>query len=252
MYINNPVKLDAYIRKLNIAIADQCLSDIVSLIYNGAADPVEYYCGQNDGKLVGADFYFGNCVTTCFGKKANGSGIYRQTKCDGDICCSLSREYCLDPKTNKPILLSSVINQSGGSCGKPTTEKCPQIEGVKWIGIKPCSALCEAPKSSKEANSDSDDYAPIVPLRFNINADNEVFTAKIFPNPASNYLNICFQKNFSGRVSIYSIDGKSLLSKALKDANTTFFDLSSLAKGNYLINCTDSQGVQSNKKIIIN
>lgn len=252
LFFNNPVKFDAYFRKLNIAVADQCLSDIINGIYNDASDPSEYYCGQSGGTLVSADFYFGNCVTTCFGRKADGRGVYKQIKCDGDICCSLSREYCLDPNTNQPILLSSVLQKEkdGGTCGKPIIKNCPEIEGVTWIGIKPCGALCAAPTFSKE--SDINDYEPIVPLRFSINANSETFTAKIFPNPTSNYLNICFQKNFSGRVSVFSIDGKSLLSKEFTDSSVVHFDVSSLATGSYLVNFTDLQGIQSNQKIIIN
>ena len=75
-------------------------------------------------------------------------------------------------------------------------------------------------------------------------SDNEF---KIYPNPVINILNI--DANNITSISIYSVNGKEVLSK---DTNTNKVNVSALANGLYFINIKDNEDRITIKKFIKN
>ncbi len=59
--------------------------------------------------------------------------------------------------------------------------------------------------------------------------------AKLFPNPADDYLNIEFNKAISGNISIVSMEGRIVKRQQINQNNTCFFDISNLAQGMYVV-----------------
>ena len=78
---------------------------------------------------------------------------------------------------------------------------------------------------------------------------------KIYPNPASNILQIEIQSNQNTSITLNIIDTKGSLmeTKTITNSNdiiNTSFNVSKLAKGNYLLNLYDEAGMVSYKFIV--
>lgn len=74
----------------------------------------------------------------------------------------------------------------------------------------------------------------------------------LFPNPASQTLNISFSDNYLGKtISITSIDGKTIESQIVSDnTNLVQFNIGNLSKGLYLVKVTGKNGSFLTKKWI--
>lgn len=73
----------------------------------------------------------------------------------------------------------------------------------------------------------------------------------IFPNPASQLVNLTFSEPFNKALtySITDLQGRQLLQGGIQNQETVL-DISNLSKGIYLLNISDAQGNKWNKKII--
>ena len=59
--------------------------------------------------------------------------------------------------------------------------------------------------------------------------------ANLYPNPASDYLNIEFKDSFSGQLELYNLNGQMIISKKLTDVRIENFNISSCVGGSYLL-----------------
>ncbi|MBI9069739.1 MAG: T9SS type A sorting domain-containing protein [Salinivirgaceae bacterium] len=64
----------------------------------------------------------------------------------------------------------------------------------------------------------------------------------ISPNPAYDKIKITFDKKLTGQIFIYTINGKNVMQKELKNVTTTWFSISLIDDGVYIIKCIDEHG----------
>jgi len=93
----------------------------------------------------------------------------------------------------------------------------------------------------------SNDFAIVKDISSASN-NNPFFTAKIFPNPANDFLNIEINENLDYAISLYTISGQLLLNTK----NKSFLSLENFAEGMYLVKVRDNQSNhQLIKKVVI-
>jgi predicted nucleic acid-binding Zn-ribbon protein len=85
-----------------------------------------------------------------------------------------------------------------------------------------------------------------------IKEEHQTIALSVFPNPASNQLTVITSKNNgSVKAELVDIQGKIVFSKDLNNnsnmANQHILDVSSLAKGIYILNLSNLEGKQSLK-----
>jgi hypothetical protein len=82
--------------------------------------------------------------------------------------------------------------------------------------------------------------------------EQNTFTAElsIFPNPATNRVNISCSDEHEVSVQIYTLLGEKI-SEEISFARTTSIDLDNMASGIYVLQFTDQYGNTSNEKLII-
>ncbi|MEZ4930903.1 MAG: T9SS type A sorting domain-containing protein [Saprospiraceae bacterium] len=66
--------------------------------------------------------------------------------------------------------------------------------------------------------------------------------ATLFPNPASEYLNIDFKEPFSGQIFVYNLNGQSVISKKLENSKAERVDLQNCLTGTYLVVLRNDSG----------
>jgi len=74
---------------------------------------------------------------------------------------------------------------------------------------------------------------------------------KVYPNPTTNIVVVELEKDISGEVLIYDINGKLMLSDKLDNERIKQFDFSKFSQGNYLlhINIKNKQDIYKIQKI---
>lgn len=77
---------------------------------------------------------------------------------------------------------------------------------------------------------------------------------EVFPNPAKNNLIVSYPKlNTNANISIYTLDGRNVMSLSVKAGTTqNSLDISSLNNGSYLVTIFDEEGNKTTKTIIKN
>jgi hypothetical protein len=75
-------------------------------------------------------------------------------------------------------------------------------------------------------------------------------TIKIYPNPSSGWITMDFGKPYTGKVSVFNALGQEVMAKTLLEAETTTFNLESLAKGIYLIKLRTDSGQEKVYKVL--
>jgi Secretion system C-terminal sorting domain len=81
-------------------------------------------------------------------------------------------------------------------------------------------------------------------------SDNKLSNFKIYPNPATNYINLSFEKNLEkASLKIISILGQIILEKQNLSGNDFNFDVSNLSKGIYIMEVNDGVSVTNSKFI---
>ena len=73
---------------------------------------------------------------------------------------------------------------------------------------------------------------------------------KIFPNPTNDYIQVKLFENVSGSYSIFSIDGKRIISQQFNYVKNLQIDFSNLPNGIYILNLQSIEGKVSFNKII--
>ena len=74
---------------------------------------------------------------------------------------------------------------------------------------------------------------------------------KVYPNPTTNIVVVELEKEISGEILVYDINGKLMLSDKLDNERIKQFDLSKFSQGNYVlhINVKNKQDVYKIQKI---
>jgi Secretion system C-terminal sorting domain len=75
---------------------------------------------------------------------------------------------------------------------------------------------------------------------------------EVYPNPASDELNISFSENSTYTLRLVDELGNDVLKSEVKNQTSATLDISKLAKGFYILEVVNSDGHKSNKKVIIN
>ncbi|MBI3519500.1 MAG: T9SS type A sorting domain-containing protein, partial [Bacteroidetes bacterium] len=78
--------------------------------------------------------------------------------------------------------------------------------------------------------------------------NNDLF---IYPNPASNYLNVQYKSSSKYNIEIYNIIGQQVFEKQNINSNFIKLDISNFAKGSYIVKINDN-GKLTTQKLIIN
>jgi hypothetical protein len=77
------------------------------------------------------------------------------------------------------------------------------------------------------------------------------FVTKVYPNPTTNIVIVELEKDISGEILIYDINGKLMISDKLDNERIKQFDFSKFSQGNYLlhINIKDKLDIYKIQKI---
>ncbi len=75
--------------------------------------------------------------------------------------------------------------------------------------------------------------------------------SKLYPNPNRGIVNIDFNGEVNGNLSIFSLDGKTILNKELNNKNRVRLDLTGVSEGTYLIELSDDNGNFNNRIITV-
>ncbi len=100
-----------------------------------------------------------------------------------------------------------------------------------------------------------DNFGSIYKIGGNIlsTTDFNISTVSIYPNPASNTLNIKSSNNsFIKNISIYDLKGSIALTKNISGLTETNISINSLQSGIYMVKVTSTKGLSIIKKLIVN
>ena len=100
-----------------------------------------------------------------------------------------------------------------------------------------------------------DNFGSIYKIEGNIlsSTDFNISTVSIYPNPASNTLNVKSSNNsFIKNISIYDLKGSIALTKNITSLTETNISINSLQSGIYMVKVTSAKGISIIKKLIVN
>ena len=100
-----------------------------------------------------------------------------------------------------------------------------------------------------------DNFGSIYKIEGNIlsTTDFNINTVSIYPNPASNNLNVKSSNNsFIKNISIYDLKGSIALTKNITSLTETNISINSLQSGIYMVKVTSAKGISIIKKLIVN
>ena len=100
-----------------------------------------------------------------------------------------------------------------------------------------------------------DNFGSIYKIEGNIlsSTDFNISTVSIYPNPASNIINIKSSNNsFINNISIYDLKGSIALTKNISGLTETNISINSLQSGIYMVKVTSTKGISIIKKLIVN
>ena len=100
-----------------------------------------------------------------------------------------------------------------------------------------------------------DNFGSIYKIEGNIlsTTDFNISTVSIYPNPASNTLNVKSSNNsFIKNISIYDLKGSIALTKNITSLTETNISINSLQSGIYMVKVTSAKGISIIKKLIVN
>jgi len=100
-----------------------------------------------------------------------------------------------------------------------------------------------------------DNFGSIYKIEGNIlsTTDFNINTVSIYPNPASNNLNVKSSNNsFIKKISIYDLKGSIALTKNISGLTETNISINLLQSGIYMVKVTSAKGISIIKKLIVN
>ena len=100
-----------------------------------------------------------------------------------------------------------------------------------------------------------DNFGSIYKIEGNIlsSTDFNISTVSIYPNPASNIINIKSSNNsFINNISIYDLKGSIALTKNISGLTETNISINLLQSGIYMVKVTSAKGISIIKKLIVN
>lgn len=75
-------------------------------------------------------------------------------------------------------------------------------------------------------------------------------SVNVYPNPASDYINVTIAQPLDGMIFVYDMNGKTMLTQSCSMQNTSV-DMSSLAAGNYLVKIAENNTGRYTMKSIV-
>lgn len=251
IYFNQgEIAYQSYIRVFNNRLGSIILDEL-ALSVASQPDPSPFYCGTLGAKTITGNYYPGGCISSCIGQK-KGKYLLRQISCKGDLCCGSSKTYCVDPQTNQPVLIFASDIDTTGTCTSAPLSDCPKIDGVTWVGASPCFATCTGKTKKVQGGGDNEKAFSYVPLkRVSAKLGNNYLSAKLFPNPVHDVINVYFETPFIGKVSIFNLSGQLLSEKEVENGAFTKFDTSDFTKGTYVLSFRDQNGKTITDKFVV-
>lgn len=207
--------------------------------------PANSYCFS--GLVNAIEYYEGSCQSICVGKvknKKNAIAIRKGT-C-GSLCCKMRTLYCIDvsstPGNVKLVKKGTTFTGDPGTCENPTSHggidfECERgIDGepqIQWLYNLTCEPMCSDQDHSKV-------FSPnITPIIVDKKIGIQQLNVTIYPNPATDFVNLAFKKLFRGSVRLINFEGKELFSKSVYELNDLQINTSSLGSGMYFLQFKD-------------
>jgi hypothetical protein len=245
------VKNDFIISTLaDIYISEQLLDITAKKIANSYSQSAidKYSCKSGNSYLAGT-YYYGFCSQTWWGVKfetVNGEHKakkfikYSGAFC-GSECCFRYQEFCFLPGStpSNPILQSSkpIIASNWGAgtiaCDQPFGT-APIIPGVVWYKHDNCASACDIGVGKIEKPTHS------IVEQFSKEELKKESLVDIFYQNKS--ITVNFMQPFSGEISIFDLNGKKIVSKAVVNSNGEhLFDASNFENGLYIVYLRNSK-----------
>jgi len=80
--------------------------------------------------------------------------------------------------------------------------------------------------------------------------EENVVKVQVYPNPASEVVNIKLPENMNATAYVYDINGREVLKQKIENADIINFDVSKLRKGYYIVSLKNSETSYSAKFIV--
>jgi hypothetical protein len=140
---------------------------------------------------------------------------------------------------------TDAVSVTSAAAGSTTYETYLFTDVARYVKITGAGNSSSAYSSLSEIEFYGDTY-----LSVNKNEISNQFV--VYPNPASSSINVISDEYAIGRALVYSLDGKLLINKKIKDTDSNSFsiDVSSLSMGNYVLQLVDTSYKTQGSKII--
>ena len=234
-----------FLRRFNVSIGRQLQDDVANIFITDSGSLSTFDCNNSTAqKIVNVDYYEAGCISFVKGEiKIDGKPktLARQVPCESAACCGFSRTYCYDAVAKKLKFVEKELPLISPVC----KGELPLIPGIfkklKATNITqgPCIALCGA-FTPTQGSADI----------FKSAIAGKSFQMKVYPNPSNDYINVYFDKEMKGSVELYNLEGK-LIRANDTEIGSTYFDISLLPKGSYVVKFTTADGEVMAEKIAI-
>ena len=232
-----------FLRRLNVSIGRQLLDKEANTYVVNSGSTNTYDCSNPTAKkLITAEFYQSSCISVIQGVR-NFKKFVRQVPCASSACCGFKRVYCYDSKLKKLVFVEDYLPEvTSELCGGelPPIPLIFKLLKIQQIERGPCFSICGTLRSRTSGNVQE----------FKVNIDGKPVEMKVYPNPSSNFINIFFDADVKGTIELIDLKG-ALIKTIQTETGSSYLDVSSLAKGAYLIKFTDTKGGIMSQKISI-
>ncbi|WP_309641062.1 T9SS type A sorting domain-containing protein [Flavobacterium sp.] len=109
--------------------------------------------------------------------------------------------------------------------------------------VAPSGLALRMSNTSEETKSDEDFNREVV-------LGNQSSAITIFPNPASDYITINAENSPLDKITLMTIDGRTILSQVLQDTNSFKLNLENLPKGIFLVTVLTKEGKTETQKVV--
>ena len=232
-----------FLRDLNVSIGRQLLDKEANTYIVNSGSTNTYDCNNPTAKkLITAEFYQSSCISVVEGIK-DSTKFVKQLPCASSACCGFQRVYCYNNQQKKLVFVEDYLpaittELCGGSL--PTLPPFFSSPKVKDVRQGPCFSICGTLRARASG----------LVQEFKVTIDGKPVEMKVYPNPSSNFVNIFFDADVKGTIELIDIKG-ALIETIQTETGSAYLDVSTLAKGVYLIKFTDTKGGMMNQKISI-
>ena len=232
-----------FLRDLNVSIGRQLLDKEANTYIVNSGSTNTYDCNNPTAKkLITAEFYQSSCISGIEGIK-DGTKFVKQLPCASSVCCGFQRVYCYDNKLKKLVFIEDYLPAiTAEFCGGTLPPIPPFFSSPGVTGVRqgPCFSVCGTLRARTSG----------LVQEFKVTIDGKPVEIKIYPNPSNNFINIFFDTDVKGTIELIDLKG-ALIRTIQTETGSSYLDVSTLAKGAYLIKFTDNKGGIMNQKISI-